>query len=124
MEGIENFLIENFGLFCNRFPPKRPDFPVYEFETEWYKGRFDFKRESLYVKVKCGKVFRMAEDHCYFCGLHSPLGGGHLFAGREFVSGWYRNRQGWISNGDVQICPECQGTKTWLQSKRDKEEEQ
>lgn len=108
-----NELIEEIAVFCDRFPKTRISHSVeiVEIETDWYICRFikrDIEKEwEIYAKVKNGEALRISQDDCFFCGEHSPVGGGHLFLGRQFDIGWYYNRQGWITNKELQFCPKC-----------------
>ncbi|MEM2264642.1 MAG: hypothetical protein QXX03_05570 [Nitrososphaerota archaeon] len=107
-----NELIEKVAVFCDRFPrtEKYRDV-VITIETDWYIAKFIQKYTEeiwrVYAKVKGGEAIRMAEDACCFCGIHSPIAGGHLFLGKHLSGDWYINRQGWISDKAKQICPRC-----------------
>lgn len=107
-----NELIEGIAVFCDRFPKTEKNRDVViTIETDWYIVKFIQKyvetKWKVYAKVKDGEAIRMAEDNCCFCGLHSPVAGGHLFLGKRLSGGWYTNRQGWITDGAKQICPCC-----------------
>lgn len=80
-------LIEEVSIFCDRFPKtKRYKDIVITVETDWYVAKFIQRHIDeewrIYAKVKNGEAIRMSEDDCCFCGLHSPVAGGHLFLGK------------------------------------------
>ncbi|MEM5866953.1 MAG: hypothetical protein QXG39_03425 [Candidatus Aenigmatarchaeota archaeon] len=117
-----NELIERVAVFCDRFPKtKKYKNTVITVETDWYAAKFiqgyADNRWKIYAKVKNGEAFRMSKDDCCFCGLHSPVGGGHLFLGKRLNGGWFINRQGWISDKAKQICPNCKQRLSLSKSK-------